>query len=167
MRPSDGTNAGAALSSTQNMWFGTGKDTAPAHAAMSRSQVQPYMRTAAINTGQETSNWPVTRMSQWMSSYRSSNVLLSAEPEAGEVRSCCCCRWSCPWSRVTLSSNRLQEGRHQRLHEAWRAKTRATYHSHLLIAWIQMLAQSTYTEIFIIYTMFSWRYKNCDLLFTT
>ena len=153
------------------MWFGTGKESAPAlghRAAVSRSQVQPYVRTAAINTGRETCNWPVTRISQWMSSYRSSSVLLSAEPEVGEARSCCCCcRWSCPWSRVTLSSNRLQEGRHQCLHEAERAKTRATYHSHLLTAWIQMLAQSTYTEIFIIYTMFSWRYKNCDLLFTT
>ena len=36
------------------MWFGTGKESAPALgrlAAVSRAQVQPYMRTAAINTG--------------------------------------------------------------------------------------------------------------------
>lgn len=49
---------------------------------------------------------PVTRISQWISSYKSSSTLLSMELDPAELINCwCLCNW--PWSLVTLSSNKL------------------------------------------------------------
>lgn len=49
----------------------------------------------------------MTKISQWISSYRSSSTLLSIEPDAGEASNCCWCLCNCPWSLVTRSSNKL------------------------------------------------------------
>lgn len=49
----------------------------------------------------------MTKISQWISSYRSSSTLLSIEPDAGDASSCCWCLCNCPWSLVTRSSNKL------------------------------------------------------------
>lgn len=51
---------------------------------------------------------PVTRISQWISSYRSSSTLLSMAPDPGEAINCCWCLCNWPWSLVTLSSNKLR-----------------------------------------------------------
>lgn len=49
----------------------------------------------------------MTKISQWISSYRSSSTLLSIEPDAGEASNCCWCLCNWPWSLVTRSSNKL------------------------------------------------------------
>lgn len=49
----------------------------------------------------------MTKISQWISSYRSSSTLLSTEPDAGEASNCCWCLCNWPWSLVTRSSNKL------------------------------------------------------------
>lgn len=49
----------------------------------------------------------MTKISQWISSYKSSSTLLSIEPDAGEASNCCWCLCNWPWSLVTRSSNKL------------------------------------------------------------
>lgn len=49
----------------------------------------------------------MTKISQWISSYKSSSTLLSIVPDAGEASNCCWCLCNCPWSLVTRSSNKL------------------------------------------------------------
>lgn len=49
----------------------------------------------------------MTKISQWISSYRLSSTLLSIEPDAGEASNCCWCLCNWPWSLVTRSSNKL------------------------------------------------------------
>lgn len=56
---------------------------------------------------------PVTRISQWISSYRSSSTLLSMAPDPGEAINCCWCLCNWPWSLVTLSSNKLRRNNEQ------------------------------------------------------